>query len=124
MVFPLFWDKCVHPISCCSLLPATSWSIVQPPPEPESHVFVSGQQIDGTYLLDGECSDAPTFTLEAGGWTLWWSTEPHGWFITPEVGVLVEAPGSMWYKLADFDPYGLYTAQSPTDAGVTVYGDL
>lgn len=124
------WAKRAFPISCCSVLPATRYYLVDPPPQddPPVHLYVTreqgaGEDCSGTYIWEGgSYNDAPVFVLSDPErvWVLWWSTSPHGWFITPEAGVPVAAPGSMWSKLTDLDPNGTYDAQAPADADVIV----
>ena len=121
VLIPNNWGKRVHPISCCSVLPATMFYAIDPPPELGGwELIVDGQEIDGTYALGSVHNGTFAFTIAGDAWSIWWSEAPHGWFITPEIGVLVETPGSMWYKLADPDPRGVYTAQNPANANVTV----
>jgi hypothetical protein len=114
------WDKHVNPISCCRVLPGTAWFLVDPPPQTPAALVADGQQIDGTYDKGADYNGTPTYVRAGGAWTLWWSVAPHGWFITPVVGTLVAAPGSMWFKLADPDPCGTYDHQSPTDTEVVI----
>jgi len=77
--------------------------------------------VTGDFIRGANYDGHDTWTLEAGGWSIWYHTMSLTYYVTPIIGTIPQPPDPYWMQTTGYQPApGPYTPQGTATGVATV----